>query len=100
MAAIDEGLITDDFLIIYMQHRQDGFGTPTPFWVDTVEPFDGRDDEVQKACEKILILDLQPTNTSASDYNSKVIDSMHEWPFFCQGDDCPDADSNVREYRQ
>ncbi|KAE9546004.1 hypothetical protein FO519_010784, partial [Halicephalobus sp. NKZ332] len=32
LAAIDEGLMTDDYLFIYMQHRQDGFGTPIPFW--------------------------------------------------------------------
>ncbi|KAE9546310.1 hypothetical protein FO519_010478, partial [Halicephalobus sp. NKZ332] len=86
--------MTDDYLFIYMQHRQDGFGTPIPFWIDTVEPLDGRDDEVRKACEKILILDLQPNNVT-SDYNTKVIDAMYEWPFFCQGADCPPDDANT-----
>uniref|UniRef100_A0AC35GHN4 Receptor ligand binding region domain-containing protein n=1 Tax=Panagrolaimus sp. PS1159 TaxID=55785 RepID=A0AC35GHN4_9BILA len=96
LAALDEGLITNEYVFIFLQVKQDGFGYPTPFWVDTVAPIDGRDDDVKKACEKLLILDLQEVNTTYLNFNDEVLAAMYDWPILCREvGDCPDPGVNA-----
>lgn len=65
--------------------------------MDTVLPLDGRDNDVKKACEKLLILDLQEVNTTFLNFSEEVLSAMYEWPVLCQEvGDCPDPGFNVR----
>uniref|UniRef100_A0AC34FJ80 Receptor ligand binding region domain-containing protein n=1 Tax=Panagrolaimus sp. ES5 TaxID=591445 RepID=A0AC34FJ80_9BILA len=96
LAALDEGLINNEFVFIFLQVKQDGFGYPNPFWIDTVAPIDGRDGDVKKACEKLLILDLQEVNTTYLNFSDDVLAAMYDWPILCeQVGDCPDKGFNA-----
>uniref|UniRef100_A0AC35GPH5 Receptor ligand binding region domain-containing protein n=1 Tax=Panagrolaimus sp. PS1159 TaxID=55785 RepID=A0AC35GPH5_9BILA len=87
-AALDEGMTTNDYVFIFIQTVQLGFGA-VPFWVSTTATPDGRDNEIKKACEKVLIVDLQQLPDGIDSFYEQAKSAMFQWPINCVKDDCP-----------
>lgn len=66
-------------------------------WVDTTTPPDGRDAEIKKACEKVLIIDFQQLASNFAEYNDQTKAAMFQWPINCQDVDCPPSNMNVSQ---
>uniref|UniRef100_A0A914PYW5 Receptor ligand binding region domain-containing protein n=1 Tax=Panagrolaimus davidi TaxID=227884 RepID=A0A914PYW5_9BILA len=94
-AALDEGMTTNDYVFIYIQTIQLGFGA-VPFWISTTATPDGRDNEIKKACEKVLIVDLQQLPDGIDSFYEQAKSAMFQWPINCVKDDCPPSGVNVR----
>uniref|UniRef100_A0A914YCS2 guanylate cyclase n=1 Tax=Panagrolaimus superbus TaxID=310955 RepID=A0A914YCS2_9BILA len=94
-AAMDEGMTTNDYVFVYLQTAQNGFGT-IPFWVDTSAKPDGRDEQIKKASKNIIILDLEQLPSTFKTFNTEVYNAMFEWPINCQeSNDCPPVGANM-----
>uniref|UniRef100_A0AC34G633 Receptor ligand binding region domain-containing protein n=1 Tax=Panagrolaimus sp. ES5 TaxID=591445 RepID=A0AC34G633_9BILA len=97
-AALDERMTTNDYVFVFLVFTQVGFGDVSkgqvPLWVDTKIKPDGKDNEIKKACEKALLIDIQQLPSILNDYYEKSRAAMFQWPINCQGSDCPVGNTN------
>uniref|UniRef100_A0A914E2D4 Receptor ligand binding region domain-containing protein n=1 Tax=Acrobeloides nanus TaxID=290746 RepID=A0A914E2D4_9BILA len=94
MAMSELGMITDDYLVVFIETDRTGFfPSGGGMWVDRNVPPDGKDDIALKAFENAIILDLQPYNLSFDTFNQEVIANIEKWPFYCVG--CIDKSLNA-----
>uniref|UniRef100_A0A914D520 Receptor ligand binding region domain-containing protein n=1 Tax=Acrobeloides nanus TaxID=290746 RepID=A0A914D520_9BILA len=93
LAMSEMGMVTSEYVIIYLETwRQQGFGLPTPIWVDTNTPSDGRDAVAKQAANIALVLDLQP-NVVSDTFDRDVLANIEKWPFYCKG--CADGQTSA-----
>uniref|UniRef100_A0A914YJS0 Receptor ligand binding region domain-containing protein n=1 Tax=Panagrolaimus superbus TaxID=310955 RepID=A0A914YJS0_9BILA len=93
-AAMDEGMTTNDYVYVFLQTAQNGFGQ-NPFWVSSSTTPDGRDAAIKKACEKVLIVDLQQLPDNIDNFYESAKAAMFQWPINCVASDCPPSGTNM-----
>uniref|UniRef100_A0A915CMZ7 Guanylate cyclase n=1 Tax=Ditylenchus dipsaci TaxID=166011 RepID=A0A915CMZ7_9BILA len=82
LAASQMKLDTDEYVYIFIETKKQGFGVP-PLWIDTNTTNSGDDEVIHKMCDNLLVIDSEINNDTIDEFRGKVLQNIHEWPFYC-----------------
>uniref|UniRef100_A0AAF5D1Q2 Guanylate cyclase n=1 Tax=Strongyloides stercoralis TaxID=6248 RepID=A0AAF5D1Q2_STRER len=87
----DRGLNSPEYVHINMEYagrafdssRLDSNDKPIPFYIDSNEINDGRDNDAFEMAKRMFILDTVRYNYDNLSFDREIIKNVKDWPFYC-----------------